>query len=69
MLRADVVVRAQIDKTLNGLMDRAVDVLRRHRGALNAIARELEARLFISGDQARALFAENPPEETPACSR
>jgi hypothetical protein len=51
------------------LMDRAVDVLRRHRGALNAIARELEARLFISGDRARALFAENPPEETPACSR
>ncbi|OYU90917.1 MAG: hypothetical protein CFE29_08860 [Bradyrhizobiaceae bacterium PARB1] len=69
MLRADVVVRAEIDKTLNGLMDRAVDVLRRHRGALNAIARELEARLFISGDRARALFAENPPEETPACSR
>lgn len=59
MLRLDVRLRAAVDADLVRLHDRAVEILRRERRALEAIAQALADRRHLGGDEIRRLFSEN----------
>ncbi|MBR0749972.1 AAA family ATPase [Bradyrhizobium japonicum] len=63
MLRLDPTLRAAVDGDLARLHARAVDIVRRHRAALEAIAAALAERRHLSGDAVRRIYARHPPME------
>lgn len=70
LLRTDPLLRAAVDGDLARLHGRAVDIIRRHRSALDAIAAALLERRHLTGDDARAIFACHPPTpDTPRAPR
>lgn len=70
LLRADPELRAAVDGDLARLHGRAVEIVCRHRSALEAIAAALVERRHLTGDDARAIFASHPPApDTPRARR
>lgn len=63
----DQELRAIIEKDLHRLQDRAVAIVRAHRCAVEAMARALAERRYLTGAAARRIFAANPPS-APAAS-
>jgi cell division protease FtsH len=59
MLCVDERLRATVEADLVRLHDRAVDILRLERRALDAVARALADRRHLGGEEIRRLFAEN----------
>lgn len=59
LLRMDPVLRAAVEADLSRLHAGAVDIVVRHRAALDAIAEALIARRHLSGEEARAIFDAN----------
>ncbi|WP_271522213.1 AAA family ATPase [Bradyrhizobium sp. CCBAU 53380] len=70
LLRADPKLRAAVDDDLARLHGRAVNIVSRHRSALDAIAAALLERRHLTGDEARKIFAQHPPmSNTPRTRR
>jgi ATP-dependent Zn protease len=69
MMRLDARLRAAVNAELVRLHDRAIEILRRERAALDAIAQALAERRHLAGDEIRRLFAENsnPREKPESC--
>ncbi len=69
MMRLDARLRAAVNAELVRLHDRAIEILRRERAALDAIAQALAGRRHLAGDEIRRLFAENsnPREKPESC--
>ena len=67
LLRTDPMLRAAVDRDLARLHARAIDIVRRHRSALDAITAALLKRRHLTGDEARRIFARHAPapESTP----
>jgi ATP-dependent Zn protease len=61
LLRIDPPLRAAVDRDLARLHARAVEIVCRHRAALDGIAAALIERRHLSGDQVRRIFARHPP--------
>ncbi|MET4842654.1 AAA family ATPase [Bradyrhizobium japonicum] len=61
LLRTDPGLRAAVGRDLARLHGRAVDIVRRHRAALDATAAALLDRRHLTGDEARSIFARQPP--------
>ncbi|MGY2931869.1 ATP-dependent Zn protease [Bradyrhizobium sp. GM6.1] len=61
LLLADPALRAAVNGDLARLHGRAVEIVRRHRSALHAIAAALLERRHLTGDEARRIFARHPP--------
>jgi cell division protease FtsH len=61
LLRIDPVLRAAVDRDLARLHARAVEIVRRHRAALDGIAVALIERRHLSGDEVRRIFARHRP--------
>ncbi|MBR0925197.1 cell division protease FtsH [Bradyrhizobium ottawaense] len=61
LLRMDPVLRKAVEADLSRLHASAVDIVVRHRAALDAIAEALAARRHLSGEEARAIFDTNSP--------
>lgn len=59
MMRLDPRLRAAVNADLARLHGRAVEILRRERAALDAVAQALARRHHLGGDEIRRLFAEN----------
>ncbi|MET4260009.1 cell division protease FtsH [Bradyrhizobium sp. S3.12.5] len=60
-LRFDPKLKAAVDRDLATLHARAVEIVRRHRKALDAIATALVERRHLSGDEVRRIFAKHSP--------
>ncbi|MET4524065.1 AAA family ATPase [Bradyrhizobium sp. JR18.2] len=58
-LRFDPKLRAAVDRDLATLHARAVEIVRSHRAALDAIATALVERRHLSGDEVRRIFAKH----------
>jgi cell division protease FtsH len=69
MMRLDARLRTAVNAELVRLHDRAIEILRRERAALDAIAQALAERRHLAGDEIRRLFAENsnPREKPESC--
>ncbi|MGY3510603.1 AAA family ATPase [Bradyrhizobium lupini] len=63
LLRMDPVLRAAVEADLTRLHAGAVDIVARHRAALDAIAEALVARRHLSGEEVRAIFDANRPAD------
>lgn len=61
MLRVDHRLRTAVEEDLARLHARAVDIVTRHRAALEAIADALISRRHLTGTEARGMFAAHPP--------
>jgi cell division protease FtsH len=55
-IRADLTLRARVERDLQDLQRRAEQLLRRHRKAVVAVATALLERRHLSGDEVREIF-------------
>lgn len=65
VLRLDPMLRKEVELRLQRLAGRAIDVVTRHRDAVDAIAKVLADRRHIGGPEARRIFAGMSPPEPP----
>ena len=65
MLRVDRILREAVDKDLARLQARAIDIVRAHRLALEAVASALADRRHLTGEQVRKIFADKAPGTPP----
>lgn len=63
LLRMDPILRKAVEADLTRLHASAIDLVGRHRSALDAITEALIARRHLSGEEARAIFDANSPRD------
>jgi hypothetical protein len=63
ILQIDRTLRESVNADLSRLQARAIDIVRRHRDSLDAIAAALAARRHLTGDQVRAIFEAAPARD------
>jgi cell division protease FtsH len=64
MLRVDRTLRIAVNADLARLQARAIDIVRAHREALDAIAAALADRRHLTGEEVRTIFEAKAPRST-----